>query len=70
MLKIAIVQGVVSNHLLEDQLHLISAKMVNIKYETARYEITIRFLEPYSFENIATNAKAWKKFMNEQGGPS
>ena len=70
MLKTAITQAVVSNHLLEDQLHLIPARMVNIKSQAARYEITISFLEPSGFENIATNANAWKKFMNEQAGPS
>ena len=44
--------------------------MVNIKYQASKNEITIRFLEPSGFENIATDANAWKKFMNEQAGPS
>ena len=70
VLKNAIAQATVSSHLLEDQRHLISARMENIKSQVVRYEITIRFLEPSSFENIATNANAWKKFMNEQAGPS
>ena len=70
VLKTAIAQAAVSNHLLEDQLRLILARMVNIKSQDAKHEITIKFLEPYGFENIAADANAWKKFMNEQAGPS
>ena len=70
MLKTAIAQVVVSNHLLEDQLRLIPAIMVNIKSQSAKHEITIIFLKPYGFENIATDANLWRRFMNEQAGPS
>ena len=70
MLKTTIVQVAIINHLLEDQLRLILARMVNIKSQAAKHEITIKFLEPSSFENIATDANAWRIFMNEQAGPS
>ena len=70
VLKIAIAEEAVSNHLLEDQLRLIPGIMVNIKSQAAKHEITIRFLEPSGFENIVADIIAWKKFMNEQVGPS
>ena len=70
VLKTTIAHSAINNHLLEDQLGLISARMVNIKSQVAKHEITIRFLEPSSFENIATDANAWRIFMNEQVGPS
>ena len=44
--------------------------MMNIKSQAAKHEIIIIFLEPSGFENIATDANAWKKFMNEKDGPS
>ena len=50
VLKIASAQETVGIHLLEDQLRLIPAKVVNIKSQVAKHEITIRFLEPSSFE--------------------
>ena len=70
VLKIAIAQVAVSSHLVEDQIHLIPARMVNIKSQAAKHEITIRFLEPSMFETIATDANVWKKFINDQAGPS
>ena len=57
-------------HLLEDQFHLIPARVAGIKSQATKHEITIRFLEPFGFGNIAADANAWKKFMNEQVGPS
>ena len=59
-----------SIHLLEDQLHLIPARIEGVKTQAAKYEINIRFLEPSRFESIAADANAWKKFTNEQAGPS
>ena len=70
VLKTEIAHAAVSSHLLEDQLRLIPARVAGIKAQAAKHGITIRFLEPYGFENIATDANAWKKFMNEQTGPS
>ena len=70
VLKTAIAQAVVSSHLLEYQLHPIPARVVNIKSQVAKHEITIIFLEPSGFKTIATDANVWKKFMNDQVGPS
>ena len=70
MLKVEIEHAAVSSHLMEDQLRLILARVEGIKYQDARHEITIRFLEPSGFENIAADANAWRKFMNEQVEPS
>ena len=70
VLKTEIAHATVSSHLLEDQLRLILARVVGIKAQAAKHEITIKFLEPSSFENIATDANAWRRFMNEQVGPS
>ena len=70
VLKTEIAHAAVSSHLLEDELHLIPARVVGVKAQAAKNEITIRFLEPSGFENIAVDANAWRKFMNEQAGPS
>ena len=60
----------VSVQLLEDQLRLSSAKIKVIRSQAAKFEINIRFLEPSEFENIASEALAWKKFLNNQARPS
>ena len=60
----------VSVQLLEDQLRLSSAKIEVIRNQAAKFEINIHFLEPFEFENIASEASAWKKFLNSQAGPS
>ena len=70
ILKNAVAHVAVSIHRLEDQLRLIPARIEGVKTQAAKYEINIRFLEPSGFESIATDANAWKKFMNEQVGPS
>ena len=70
VLKTAIEQVAVRIHLLEDQLLLIPTRVVNIKSQATKHEITIIFLEPSSFENIASDANVWNKFMNDQVGPS
>ena len=44
--------------------------MEAIKNQAAKFEINIRFLEPSEFESIASEAQAWKKFLNNQDGPS
>ena len=68
ILKNAVAHAAVSIHLLEDQLHLIPARIEGVKTQAAKYEINIRFLEPSGFESIAADANAWKKFTNEQAG--
>ena len=53
VLRIEIAHAAVSSHLLEDQLRLIPTRVEGIKAQAAKHEITIRFLEPSGFENIA-----------------
>ena len=59
-----------SSHLPEDHLRLIPIRVACVKSQAAKHEITIIFLDPSGFENIAADANAWRKFMNEQVGPS
>ena len=70
ILKTEIAHASVSIHLLEDQLRLIPARIAGVKAHAAQHEITIRSLKPSSFENIVAEANLWRKFMNEQDGPS
>ena len=70
ILKTEIAHAAVSIHLLEDQLRLIPARIAGIKTQATQHEITIRFLEPFGFENIAAETNVWIKFMNKQAGPS
>ena len=55
---------------MEDQIRLIPTRVASMKVQVSKHEITIRFLEPSGFENIALDANVWKKFMNDQAGPS
>ena len=70
ILKNAVAHAAVSIHLLEDQLRLSPARIEVVKNQAAKYEINIHFLEPSNFEGIAAEAQAWKKFINDQAGPS
>ena len=70
VLKTKIAHAAVSSHLLENQLRLIPARVASIKAQAAKHEITIIFLEPFGFENTASDANVWKKFMSDQAGPS
>ena len=69
ILKTEIAHAAVSIHLLEYQLRLIPARIAGVKDQDSQHEITIRFLEPSGFENIAAKENVWRKFMNEQVGP-
>ena len=69
-LRNEVAHSAVSVQLLEDQLHLSSARIEVIRNQAAKFEINIRFLAPSEFENIALEAIAWKKFSNSQAGPS
>ena len=60
----------VSVQLLEDQLRLSAARIEAIKNQVAKFEINIHFLEPSDFEGLASEALAWKNFLNAQVGPS
>ena len=70
ILKNEVAHATVSIHLLEDQMHLIPTRIDGVKTQAAKYDINMRFLEPSAFESIAEDANAWKKFTNEQDGPS
>ena len=70
ILKDEVAHSAVSVQLLEDQLCLSSAEIKVIKNWAAKFEINIHFLEPSEFENIASKAQAWKKFLNNQAGLS
>ena len=60
----------VSVQLLEYQLLLSASRIEAIRNQAAKFEINIRFLEPSEFESIASEASAWRKFLNNQVGPS
>ena len=60
----------VSVQLLEDQLRLSTARIEAIKNQATKFEINIHFLEPSDFEGLASEALAWRKFLNAQAGPS
>ena len=60
----------ISVQLLEDQLRLSAARIEAIKNHAAKFKINIQFLEPCTFEGIASEALAWNKFLNTQAGPS
>ena len=69
-LRNEVAHSTVNVQLLEDQLRLSAARIKVIRNQTAKFEINIRFLEPFKFESIASEASAWKKFFNSQVGPS
>ena len=70
ILKNEVAHAAMSIHLLEDQLHLIPARIEWVQTQAAKYKINIQFLDPSGFECIAADANARKKFTNEQDGPS
>ena len=70
ILKNAVAPAAVSIHLLEEKLGLNRMRIELIKNQAAKYEINICFLEPSDFEGMAAEAQAWKKFINDQAGPS
>ena len=70
MLRSEVGHSAVSVQLLEDQIRLSGARVEAIKNQDEKFEINIQFLEPYAFEGIASNAAAWKKFLDAQVGPS
>ena len=43
--------------------------MADIKDQSSKHEVTVRFLEPDKFEIIASDAKAWKQFIADLNGP-
>ena len=69
-LKNEVAHSAVSVQLLEDQICLSSTRIEVIRNQATKFEINIRFLETSEFENIASEALAWQKFLNNQAGPS
>ena len=69
-LRNEVAHTMISVQFLEDQLHLNSAIIEVIRNQAAKFEINIHFLEPSEFESIASEASAWKKFLNSQARPS
>ena len=51
-------------------MRLIPSMIESVKAQDAQHEITIRFIKPSGFKNIAVEANVWRNFMNEQAGPS
>ena len=70
VLKNEVGHPAVSVQFLEDQLRLSPARIEAIKNQAEKFEINIEFLEPSTFEGIASEAAAWKKFLESQAGPS
>ena len=70
VIKGVVAQAAVSNFLLEDQLRVTPPRVANIKTQLYKHEVTVRFLEPTNFEIIASDAMAWKQFINELIGPT
>ena len=52
-LRNEVAHSVVSVQLLEDQLHLSTARIEVIRNQAAKFKINIHFLEPSEFESIA-----------------
>ena len=70
ILRSEVDHSAISVQLLEDQLWLSTSRIEAIKNQAANFEINIQFLEPCAFEGIASEALAWKKFLDTQVGPS
>ena len=70
VLKNEVGHAAVSMQFLEDQLRLSPARIEAIKNQVEKLEINIQFLETCTFEGIAIEVAAWKKFLDSQAGPS
>ena len=70
VLKNEVGHTAVSMQFLEDQLRLSPARIEAIRNQVEKFEVNIHFLEPSTFEGLAAEAAAWKKFLENQAGPS
>ena len=70
VLKNKVGHAAVSIQILEDQLQLSPARIEAIRNQVDKFEINIQFLEPCAFEGLTAEAAAWKKFFENQAGPS
>ena len=60
VIKILVDQDAVNNCLLEGQLRVTPPRVVDIKTQVSKHEVTVRFLKPIDFDTIATVVVAWK----------
>ena len=70
LIKSRVTQVAVSNCILEDHLRVTPPRVADIKTQLSKHEVTFRFLEPTYFGIIASDAMAWKQFINELTGPT
>ena len=70
ILRNEIGHAAISVQLLEEQVRLNKARIEAIQKQADKYELNIQFLEPQSFEGLAKEAVAWRKFLEDQAGPS
>ena len=70
ILRNEIVHAAISVQLLEEQVRLNKARIEAIQKQADKFELNIQFLEPHSFESLAAEATAWRKFLENQAGPS
>ena len=70
ILRNEIGHAAISVQLLEEQVRLNKARIESIQKQADKYELNIQFLEPQSFEGLAKETVAWRKFLEDQAGPS
>ena len=70
VLKNEISHAAISLQFLEDQLRPSPARIEAIRNQVEKFDINVQFLEPCAFEGLATEAAAWKKFLESQAGSS
>ena len=51
-------------------MRLNKARIEAIQKQADKFELNIQFLEPQSFEGLAKEEVAWRKFLEDQAGPS
>ena len=70
ILRNEIGHSAISVQLLEEQVRLNKARIEAIRKQADKFELNIQFLEPNSFESLTVEAAAWRKFLEDQAGPS
>ena len=70
ILRNEIGHAAISVQLLEEQVRLNKARIEAIQKQADKFKLNIQFLEPHSFESLAAEATAWRKFLENQAGPS
>ena len=70
MIKGVVAQVAASNFLLEYQLQVTPPRVDDIKNQLSKHEVPVIFLEPTDFGIIASDAMAWKQFINELTRPT